>query len=113
MDSPPGISGICGVCFWEDDGVQLHWPGCAGGANRPSLIESQKNVARFGAMEERFVAKVRPPRADEPLDPAWRPIDLARDRFEPDGVNLAPSQSDPTVFYWWRYPDGQGWWESV
>ncbi|MEV0643746.1 CPCC family cysteine-rich protein [Phytomonospora sp. NPDC050363] len=113
MDSPPGSHAICEVCFWEDDGVQLRWPGYPGGANMPPLIESQKNVARFGAMEEHFVVKVRPPRADEPLEPAWRPIDLVRDRFEPDGVRLAPSQPDATVFYWWRYPDGQGWWESV
>ncbi|GLZ78526.1 hypothetical protein Afil01_33330 [Actinorhabdospora filicis] len=27
MDSPPGLHDICRVCFWEDDGVQLRWPG--------------------------------------------------------------------------------------
>jgi hypothetical protein len=32
----------------------------------------------------------------------WRPIDLERDSFEPEGKQDAPWPEDPTVLYWWR-----------
>lgn len=32
---------LCPLCDWEDDGMQLANPACAGGANRESLIEAQ------------------------------------------------------------------------
>jgi len=39
---------ICGVCGWEDDGVQLANPTSGGGANSESLAEVQaKAIARF------------------------------------------------------------------
>jgi hypothetical protein len=45
---------------------------------------------------------VRPPTEDEPLDPAWRPIDPTRDAFEDwaaeDG---APWPNDHSVLCWW------------
>ena len=41
-----GSYGICAVCGWEDDGVQLANPACGGGANSESLIEAQ--VAAIG-----------------------------------------------------------------
>lgn len=47
---PPGSFDICGVCFWEDDVVQLKNPYLHTGANRMSLIEAQKNFLEFGAM---------------------------------------------------------------
>ncbi|MFI9322590.1 CPCC family cysteine-rich protein [Kitasatospora aureofaciens] len=105
LGEPPGSYEICPVCFWEDDRVQLRWPHRAGGANRPSLLEAQANFIQFGASEERFVTKVRPPREDEPLDSNWRPIDLGRDAFERPGERDAPWPDDFTVLYWWRYRD--------
>ena len=78
----PGSYDICPVCFWEDDLSQLRWPDTDGGANVPSLIDAQANVARFGAMEWRFIRKVRAPRNDEPMDPEWRRFDLDRDEIE-------------------------------
>jgi hypothetical protein len=105
MTESPGSQEICPVCFWQDDLVQLRWPDWAGGANRPSLIEGQANVKTFGACEERFVAQVRPPRADEPLDPQWRLIDPDRDQFESVGEQQAPWPDDRTVLYWWRDRD--------
>jgi hypothetical protein len=51
---------ICHVCFWEDD----DWFE-GGGANEPTLAEARENFAKFGAIEERFVRRVRPPRKDE------------------------------------------------
>ncbi|MFI7386777.1 CPCC family cysteine-rich protein [Streptomyces sp. NPDC049813] len=91
----PGSYEICPVCFWEDDGVQLRYPNMGGGANRPSLIEAQRNYAAYRACEERGRRHARPARADEPRDPSWRPIDPARDSFEDlHEVDPAPWPSD-------------------
>lgn len=98
---PPGSYEICSICFWEDDLVQLRWPDWSGGANRPSLRESQLNVVRFGAMEQRFVGKVQAPGADDRVDDGWRLID-ERDLFEPRGVAERPWPVDATELYWWR-----------
>ncbi|WP_250008050.1 CPCC family cysteine-rich protein [Actinoplanes sp. M2I2] len=109
MDEPPGSFFICPVCFWEDDNLQLRWPDWAGGANRPCLIDAQRSYQQIGGCEERTRHLVRPPGDDEPADPAWRPIDLGRDRFEPRGVALAAWPADLTVLYWWRYRDTGFW----
>ena len=69
---PPGSCGICEVCFWEDDGVQLLDPASRGGANGPSLMECQANYVRVGACENRFLGDVRPPEAVETREPDWR-----------------------------------------
>jgi len=50
-EEPPGSYDICGVCFWEDDGVQYDDPDCEGGANGVSLRLGQKNFEKFGACE--------------------------------------------------------------
>jgi hypothetical protein len=58
---------ICGVCGWEDDGVQLANPTSGGGANRRSLAETQAEVVRripFGVMTH----------GDFKRDPLWRPL---------------------------------------
>jgi hypothetical protein len=99
---PPGSYDICPVCFWEDDSIQLRWPEWAGGANKPSLIESQRNYLSLGAMEQRFVANVRAATNDELIEDGWRTIDPALDNFEPRGVNEAPWPEDLTALYWWR-----------
>jgi hypothetical protein len=96
---------ICSVCFWEDDLPQMRWPLMAAGANAFSLVEAQRNYQRFGATEERFRNNVRPPRADEPLDPGWRPIDLTRDSFEGPGSS-ASWLGDLTTLYWCVPPSG-------
>ncbi len=70
------------MCRWEDDRVQLRWPTMTGGANRVSLVQGQRNYRDFGACDEHDRRFARPPTADEPLDPAWRPIAPIRDSFE-------------------------------
>jgi hypothetical protein len=102
LDEPPGSYAICAVCFWEDDAVQLRWPTMAGGANRPSLIDAQAAYAEHGAMEGRFVANVRAPRPDEPIEGGWRRIDLDRDSFEALDDRAAEWPDDVTRLYWWR-----------
>src|SRR5262249_41653279 len=83
---PPDSYDLCPICFWEDENVQLRWPDWAGGANRPSLIDSQRNYRETGAMELRFTGKVRQPRPHEPIDEGWRAIDPTLDSFESVGV---------------------------
>ncbi|MFG2817696.1 CPCC family cysteine-rich protein [Streptomyces sp. NPDC048410] len=99
----PGSYEICPICFWEDDHVQFRWPTMAGGANTVSLIEAQRNYLEFGACERPMLKHVRPPAEDEPLDPAWRPIDPVRDSFEewPPSKDRAPWPEDHSVLYWW------------
>lgn len=98
----PGSYAICPVCFWEDDAVQFRWPTMPGGANRTSLIDAQRNYQDFGSCEQGFRRSVRPPADDEPLDPAWRPIDPARDSFETWGTeHWAPWPTDTSVLCWW------------
>lgn len=59
---------ICPVCFWEDDGVQLHNPDYEGGANSVSLLQAKQNYKNFGAIEERFKECIRLPLEDEKCD---------------------------------------------
>lgn len=98
----PGSYDICKVCFWEDDAMQLRWPAYPGGANKPCLIDAQKNYIRLGAMEERFVRHVRPPLDTERLDERWRPIDPEIDVFEHPTQEERDWPDDLTVLYWWR-----------
>jgi hypothetical protein len=104
LAEPPGSHDICPICFWEDDVVQLRWVTWAGGANRPSLVDAQRNYAAFACSEARFIENVRPPRADERRDPSWRLADVTRD-VEPhvSGVDYgATYPADSTTLYYWR-----------
>ncbi|MEV4788000.1 CPCC family cysteine-rich protein [Streptomyces tuirus] len=72
---------ICPVCYWEEDPFQLRHPTSGGGPNHGlSLIEAQANYRRIGAVTEEMRRYVRPPRADEPPDPGFRPADPAGTR---------------------------------
>lgn len=86
----PGSFVCCEVCYWEDDPIQLLDPAYTGGANRPSLIECQSNFERFGASELWVLDLVRPPTADEPRDPEWRPARAS----DLDGARLPRDLSD-------------------
>jgi hypothetical protein len=44
FSEPSGSYGICPLCGWEDDHVQLRFPAVAGGANKCSLAQSQVNA---------------------------------------------------------------------
>jgi hypothetical protein len=58
---------ICPVCFWEDDGQDDHDAEVVrGGPNGVlSLTDARANYRQLGACDERSVAHVRPPTADE------------------------------------------------
>jgi hypothetical protein len=104
----PGSHDICPVCCWEDDPVQLRFPDFAGGANKPSLIEAQRNFAEFGASEVRRIQRVRSPTQEDMRDPDWRPVDPLRDLFKNldhgDGTDDWPRSTERTRLYYWR-PD--------
>jgi len=95
---------ICGICFWEDDELQLEYATTlAGGANKPTLMNAQHDFAQFGACEPEMVAHVRRPGPCDKRDPTWRPIDQQRDHFERWG---APERRRPPTrgeaLYYWR-----------
>lgn len=73
-DEPPGTYDICGICFWEDDGVQFNDPDYEGGANTVSLRQAQQNYARFGACDQGSLKFVRSPNEKDIKDPKWRPF---------------------------------------
>ena len=94
---------ICPICFWEDDLVQTRWPDYTGGANKPSLIECQRNYQTFGAKQARVIKHVRPAAENEPIDAGWYPLGPASlGCFEPIGDSPEPWPTDRTALYWWR-----------
>jgi hypothetical protein len=58
---------ICPVCFWEDDGQDVHDTHVVrGGPNGDlSLAQARKNFASFGACRERDLPHVRDPLPEE------------------------------------------------
>jgi hypothetical protein len=99
---PPGSFGICPICRWEDDLVQLRWPQYVGGANSVSLAEAQRSYKELGISRERFNDSGRMPMDGEPVEPGFRLVDLTNDDFEDPGNQDAPWPDDRTVLYWWR-----------
>ncbi len=73
-----------------------------GGANGVSLVEAQHNFRAYGTCDQQGWRFVRHPSDDEPLDPAWRPIDPATDLFEDsEGEDHRPWPDDGSVLCWW------------
>ena len=64
---PPGSYDICGVCNWEDDGVQLANPACGGGSNSQSLIEAQEEAIEMYPLSIKEVKYFK-------RNPKWRPL---------------------------------------
>ena len=98
---PPGSHGVCPVCFWEDDAVQLRWPKLSGGANKNSLHDAQWRYLETGASDYLFIDKVRNEPPCENRELGWRLIDFSVDNFEEanSGCMWPVDKSD---LYWWR-----------
>ena len=67
FDEPPGSFDICSVCAWEDDDVQLSFPGYRGGANGTSLYEWQLRAQKKYPLNIRTVNRIE-------RDARWRPL---------------------------------------
>jgi hypothetical protein len=94
-----GTYDICKICGWEDDPVQLNYPGLCVGANKESLIECQKNILKVVPVETKEYkgykrdAKWRPLKEEEVIIPGkknYKGIDYFHD-----------SDKTPTL-YWLR-----------
>jgi hypothetical protein len=92
-----GSYGICQVCGWEDDGVQLANPACGGRANSESLIDAQAAAIADYPVSVEVADGIR-------RDPRWRPLNdseqvVARtERDEEDWKNKATDALDEC--YW-------------
>ena len=73
-----GTYGICPLCDWEHDQVQLANPLTGGGANRESLLEYQvRSVARWPLSVKEVTEEAETYRRDV----RWRPLSKAEIEF--------------------------------
>ncbi|MFD3684144.1 CPCC family cysteine-rich protein [Nocardiopsis sp. NPDC058631] len=100
-ENPPGSHGVCPVCFWEDDAVQLRWPKFSGGANKNSLYDAQRKYVEIKASDHRFVDKVISDFSCQEKEPGWRLIDFSIDNFE-ESNRGGEWPVDSVSLYWWR-----------
>lgn len=57
---------ICPVCFWEDDETHNNPDEpCYGPNNGLSVNQARRNYKKYGAVEERLISEVRPPKPEE------------------------------------------------
>ena len=95
---PPGSYDICEMCGWEDDHVQLIYPGLRGGANQESLAEKQATwVKRYpvGVREANSLTR----------DPEWRPLTADETRSRPGEPKSGPdyfeaAKAEAPAYYW-------------
>lgn len=98
MSEPPGSYGICPVCGWEDDHVQLAHPRAAVGANGESLVDAQARAL------QRFPRDVQATGSFE-RDRSWRPL---RDDEVPsveaprNGLEYFNAAAADTLDYYWK-----------
>ena len=82
--------------------MQFRLPFMPGSANRISLVQAQQNFQEFEACDQHGRRFVRPPAADEPLGPGWRPIDPTADSFEDwRSEDRRPWPDDRSALCWW------------
>ncbi len=99
FDEPAGSYAICPVCGWEDDHVQLRHPDLAGGANRPSLWEHQRETVK------RYPLGVDL-QGEWSRDPTWRPADERDLQPDPPSSPVCyfdeAAMDDESPYYWRR-----------
>lgn len=64
---PAGSREKCPICSWQDDGVQLAYPGMVGGLNGLSLWDWQQHALQHLPMTTREWSGI-------PRSPDWRPL---------------------------------------
>lgn len=65
---------ICPVCFWEDDVLVSSQDESSSANSGMKVSEAQANYILYRACDESSKEHVRPPKENEPLDPAWMPL---------------------------------------
>jgi len=95
---PPGSYDICPVCGWEDDHVQLRFPGMSGGANKSSLFAHQLAAISKFPLPCNIASGFR-------RTPDWRPL-LPTEASTPgapsSGVAYFEAAAGDTPQYYWR-----------
>jgi hypothetical protein len=101
FDEPPGSYGLCGICGWEDDNVQLSNWSSGGGANGESLAESQQKILKEHPLSVKELDGVK-------RDTKWRPLSNEEMRQHQEEVEKSDSLwprkgiSDAKDSYWLR-----------
>ncbi|MHC4744192.1 MAG: CPCC family cysteine-rich protein [Planctomycetota bacterium] len=99
FSEPAGSYEICPICGWEDDAVQLRFPGMSGGANSESLYESQARTLEdypIDVMEAEGIAR----------DPEWRPLKTSEViEFGDQPEQPFDSSVDDSAKYYWKVED--------
>jgi hypothetical protein len=98
----PGSYDSCPIRGWEDDDVQLRWPGLYGGANRLSLEEAQTAFEKTGTSDPDRTPLRSQTVTKYDRDPQWRRLDRSRDEFAVADTDGWPK--DKTELYYWRRP---------
>ncbi|MFC1879455.1 CPCC family cysteine-rich protein [Chloroflexota bacterium] len=99
FDEPAGCFEICGICNWQDDPVQLEYPGMHSGANRASLKECQDRILII------FPLKIMQHEGIK-RDIHWRPLRveecIIQNKNKGSGINYfnAVIENDPPSVYW-------------
>ena len=70
LPAPSPSDEICEVCFWQDDFVDNHDTDVLG-PNGTTLSAARANFARWGASQQRWTDRVRPPRSEEGPPAPW------------------------------------------
>lgn len=96
FEEPAGSYDICKICGWEDDHVQLQYPGLEGGANTISLKQSQdKILEKIPFNVKKYKSYTR--------DKKWRPLlpdeAIIEDKGEGENYFKAAVKTSPQ-YYW-------------
>ena|SRR5579871_5431367 len=97
FDEEPGSYGICPVCDWEDDEVQLRHPNMPGGANHYSLWQGQQRILQHYSVS---VGEAK----GYLRDPEWRPLkpdELITESVPQTGrAYFDALGAEPPSYYW-------------
>ena len=96
FSEPPGSYEICIICNWENDHVQLTYPGMRGGANKGSLKEYQDSILK------EIPANIKKYKGIK-KDPRWRPLqdDEVVDSKKGTGKEYFHAAKKDTPDYYW------------